>query len=204
MASGNHLSSKQGFPSVAGEDFSFLKDLRVVHIWYNIPLCTIFSQQSNGDIFRTKSSPQSITTFEERFFGYSVWQFPGSYQKTIQGPQSCGSAGVGLSILNRNIMREIIRGYQLFQSFSTNQVLSIPWTAQLVHTGSNQASSMALAHLGQFIFHCGNSVTQFNSQDGQSCIGPIQIIQLGDSPSRISFSHILATFHHLWTFSPVN
>ncbi|MBW0590398.1 hypothetical protein O181_130113 [Austropuccinia psidii MF-1] len=30
------------------------KDPGVVHIWYNIPLCTIFSEQSNGDIFRTK------------------------------------------------------------------------------------------------------------------------------------------------------
>ncbi|MBW0545234.1 hypothetical protein O181_084949 [Austropuccinia psidii MF-1] len=33
-----------------------LKDPGVVHIWYNIPLCTIFSQQSNGEIFRTKLS----------------------------------------------------------------------------------------------------------------------------------------------------
>ncbi|MBW0491257.1 hypothetical protein O181_030972 [Austropuccinia psidii MF-1] len=36
---------------------------------------------------------------------------------------------------------------------------------------------MSLAQLGQFIFHCGNSITQFNSQDGQDCIGPIQTIQ---------------------------
>ncbi|MBW0537490.1 hypothetical protein O181_077205 [Austropuccinia psidii MF-1] len=31
-----------------------LKDPGVVHIWYNIPLCSIFAQQSNGDVFRTK------------------------------------------------------------------------------------------------------------------------------------------------------
>ncbi|MBW0553522.1 hypothetical protein O181_093237 [Austropuccinia psidii MF-1] len=31
-----------------------LKDPVVVHIWYNIPLCTIFAQQSHGDISRTK------------------------------------------------------------------------------------------------------------------------------------------------------
>ncbi|MBW0504902.1 hypothetical protein O181_044617 [Austropuccinia psidii MF-1] len=36
---------------------------------------------------------------------------------------------------------------------------------------------MSLAQLGQFIFHCGNSITQLNSQDGQNCIGPIQTIQ---------------------------
>ncbi|MBW0590383.1 hypothetical protein O181_130098, partial [Austropuccinia psidii MF-1] len=32
---------------------SVLKVAGVVHIWYYIPLCTIFAQQSNGDTFRT-------------------------------------------------------------------------------------------------------------------------------------------------------
>ncbi|MBW0567463.1 hypothetical protein O181_107178 [Austropuccinia psidii MF-1] len=31
-----------------------LKVAGEVHIWYYIPLCTIFSEQFNGDIFRTK------------------------------------------------------------------------------------------------------------------------------------------------------
>ncbi|MBW0592249.1 hypothetical protein O181_131964 [Austropuccinia psidii MF-1] len=31
-----------------------LKDAGVVHIWYYIPLCTIFAQKSNGDVFRTQ------------------------------------------------------------------------------------------------------------------------------------------------------
>ncbi|MBW0493525.1 hypothetical protein O181_033240 [Austropuccinia psidii MF-1] len=61
-------------PQFQGKTFPFsmhpvLKDPGVVHIWYNIPLCTIFAQQSNGDIFRTqlqclKSSTQSITNFK--------------------------------------------------------------------------------------------------------------------------------------------
>ncbi|MBW0580386.1 hypothetical protein O181_120101, partial [Austropuccinia psidii MF-1] len=46
-------------PPVWGKTFPssmhpVLKDPGVVHIWYNIPLCTIFAQQSNGDIFRTQ------------------------------------------------------------------------------------------------------------------------------------------------------
>ncbi|MBW0541501.1 hypothetical protein O181_081216 [Austropuccinia psidii MF-1] len=32
---------------------SVLKVAGVVHIWYYIPLCTIFAQQSNGDVFMT-------------------------------------------------------------------------------------------------------------------------------------------------------
>ncbi|MBW0549523.1 hypothetical protein O181_089238 [Austropuccinia psidii MF-1] len=31
-----------------------IKVAGVVHIWYYIPLCTIFAQQSNGDVFRTQ------------------------------------------------------------------------------------------------------------------------------------------------------
>ncbi|MBW0505694.1 hypothetical protein O181_045409 [Austropuccinia psidii MF-1] len=31
-----------------------LKVAGVVHIWYYIPLCTIFAQQFNGDVFRTE------------------------------------------------------------------------------------------------------------------------------------------------------
>ncbi|MBW0525030.1 hypothetical protein O181_064745 [Austropuccinia psidii MF-1] len=90
---GDQISSKQGFPSSSGEDFPFFNALRtqgpgVVHIWYNIPLCTIFGQQSNGDTFRTqlrnsKSSPKSITILKGGLFSYPVWKFHGSYQKTI-------------------------------------------------------------------------------------------------------------------------
>ncbi|MBW0586214.1 hypothetical protein O181_125929 [Austropuccinia psidii MF-1] len=83
----------------------------------------------------------------------------------------------------------------------------IPQTTQLVHTGSNQASCMTLAQLSQFMFHCGNSVTQFNAQDRKNCIGPIQTIQPDHSPSRIS----LSAFHIYWPpfitwgpFFPVN
>ncbi|MBW0586763.1 hypothetical protein O181_126478 [Austropuccinia psidii MF-1] len=121
---GHQLSSNQGFSSSSGDEFSFLnapalKDPGVVHIWYNIPLCTIFAQKSNGDIFRTKlhdskSSHQSITNFEGVFSSYSVWQFPGGYQKTIQGPQPPGPAGIGLSILISTVLRAILRGYKLF------------------------------------------------------------------------------------------
>ncbi|MBW0460522.1 hypothetical protein O181_000237 [Austropuccinia psidii MF-1] len=97
-----------------------LKVPGVVHIWYNIPLCAILSQQYNGDTFRTQlhksnSSPKSITNFKGGPFSYSVWQFPGSYQKTIQGPQPPGPAGVGFSILMRTILRAILRCNQSFQ-----------------------------------------------------------------------------------------
>ncbi|MBW0506488.1 hypothetical protein O181_046203 [Austropuccinia psidii MF-1] len=120
---GHQISSKKGFPSSSGEYFLFFNAPHtqgpgVVHIWYNIPLGTIFAQQSNGDTFRTqlpdsKSSLKSITNFEGGLFSYSVWQFPGGYQKTIQELQPPGPAGVGLSILTRIILRATLRGNQI-------------------------------------------------------------------------------------------
>ncbi|MBW0509127.1 hypothetical protein O181_048842 [Austropuccinia psidii MF-1] len=111
-------------PHIEGKDtpssmHPVLKVPGVVHIWYNIPLFTIFAQQSNGDTYRTqlcdsKTSPKSITNFEQGLFSYSVWKFPGGYQKTIQGPQPPGPAGVGLSIFIRTILRAILRGNQSF------------------------------------------------------------------------------------------
>ncbi|MBW0461558.1 hypothetical protein O181_001273 [Austropuccinia psidii MF-1] len=130
---GPHIGSKQEFSSSSGEDFPSLNALRtqgpgVVHIWYNIPLCTILVQQSNDDPFGTqlrdsKSSTQSITNFEGGLFSYSVWKFPGGYQKTIQEPQPPGPAGVGLYFLVRIIPRVISRVYQSLNQFSRHQVL---------------------------------------------------------------------------------
>ncbi|MBW0552652.1 hypothetical protein O181_092367 [Austropuccinia psidii MF-1] len=61
-ASGNHQRQpdqlSQPSPQLMGNSFhsfipSVLKVAGMVHIWYYIPLCTIFAQQSNGDVFRT-------------------------------------------------------------------------------------------------------------------------------------------------------
>ncbi|MBW0587861.1 hypothetical protein O181_127576 [Austropuccinia psidii MF-1] len=62
MASGNHQRPpdklSQLSPQPMGNSFqssrpSVLKAAGMVHIWYYIPLRTIFSQQSNGDALRT-------------------------------------------------------------------------------------------------------------------------------------------------------
>ncbi|MBW0522039.1 hypothetical protein O181_061754 [Austropuccinia psidii MF-1] len=80
-------------------------------------------------------------------------------RRPLEDPNHLALQRLGFQLLIGNLMREILTGYQSFQSLSRHQVFSIPWTTQLVHTGSNQAFCMALAQLGQFIFHCGNPVT---------------------------------------------
>ncbi|MBW0532987.1 hypothetical protein O181_072702 [Austropuccinia psidii MF-1] len=52
--------AQQALPQLKGNYFPssnhpVLEVAGVVHIWYYIPLCTIFAQKFNGDVFRTKS-----------------------------------------------------------------------------------------------------------------------------------------------------
>ncbi|MBW0537519.1 hypothetical protein O181_077234, partial [Austropuccinia psidii MF-1] len=127
-------------------------------------------------------------------------------RRPFKDPSHLALQRLGCQLLIRTIMRAILRGYQSFQSFLSHQVFSISWTPQLVHTGSNQASFMALAQLGQFIFHCGNPVTELHFSIWPELYRPnsdntARLFTFQDQP--LSFSHILATFHHLGTFSPV-
>ncbi|MBW0507733.1 hypothetical protein O181_047448 [Austropuccinia psidii MF-1] len=177
-----------------------LKDAGLVHIWYYIPLCTIFAQQSNGDFFRTQfhdskersQNPSPILKEDSSSHqsGNPWWLSEDHFRTPTTWP--CRS-WVGNS--SRIIPRAILRGYSSFNQFSRQQVLNTPWTTQLIHTGSNQSTCRSLAQLGQFILHCGDSITQFNFQDGQNCIGPIQTIQPDDSPSRISSQFFTYTAH---------
>ncbi|MBW0538122.1 hypothetical protein O181_077837 [Austropuccinia psidii MF-1] len=132
LASGNH-KSPASVPLHSGEGLSFTnvlctKDLGMVHIWYNIPLCTNFSQKSNCDVSRSElclfnSSPQIHHPFESKSFQSFSLAIPGAYQKTIRGPQPPDPAGVGLYFLFRIIPRVISRGYKSFNQFSRHQVL---------------------------------------------------------------------------------
>ncbi|MBW0555330.1 hypothetical protein O181_095045 [Austropuccinia psidii MF-1] len=94
--------SKDSLP-VQGKTFPssmhpILKDPGVVHIWYNIPLCTI----SSSNPMVTYSGPNPSPILKEDLSAISAWQFPGSYQKTIQGSQPPGPAGVGLSFSHQD------------------------------------------------------------------------------------------------------
>ncbi|MBW0538657.1 hypothetical protein O181_078372 [Austropuccinia psidii MF-1] len=50
--------------------------------------------------------------------------------------------------------QEVVNHQSSYQGIKHSRT---PWKTQLVHTGIIQTACMALAHLGQFIFHCGNS-----------------------------------------------
>ncbi|MBW0478140.1 hypothetical protein O181_017855 [Austropuccinia psidii MF-1] len=100
-----------------------LKDAGVVHIWYYIPLCTIFAQQSNCDIFRTQihdSESRSQNTspiLKEHSSAHQSgdpWRLSEDHFRTPT-TWPCRS-WVGNS--SRIIPRAIIRGYSSFNQFS--------------------------------------------------------------------------------------
>ncbi|MBW0482219.1 hypothetical protein O181_021934 [Austropuccinia psidii MF-1] len=107
-----------------------LKVAGVVHIWYYIPLCTIFDQRFNGDVFRAKfhifkSRSQSPTPISKEDSlthqsGNLWWQSEDHSRIPITWP--CRS-WVGNSF--RIIPRAILRGYTLFQSVVKSKSISI-------------------------------------------------------------------------------
>ncbi|MBW0482271.1 hypothetical protein O181_021986 [Austropuccinia psidii MF-1] len=105
-----------------------LKDAGVVNIWYYIPLCTIFAQQSNGDVCRTQfhdSKSRSQNTSPISREDYSAHQSGNPWQLSedhFRTPTTwpCRS-WVGNSF--RTIPRAILRCYSSLHQFSRQQVL---------------------------------------------------------------------------------
>ncbi|MBW0498413.1 hypothetical protein O181_038128 [Austropuccinia psidii MF-1] len=144
-----------------------LKVAGVVHIWCYIPLCTIFAQKFNGDVFRTQlyllnsrhqnPTPISKEDFWTHQFG-NPWR-PAEDHSRTPTTWLCRS-WVGTLIQDSSKVHS--QRYSIISiSCQGIKYFNTPWTTQLVHTGGNQSTCTYLAQLGQFIFHCGSSITQF-------------------------------------------
>ncbi|MBW0484348.1 hypothetical protein O181_024063 [Austropuccinia psidii MF-1] len=125
MASGSHQSLPDQLsnpsPQLKGDLYHssmhpVLKVAGVVHIWYYIPLCTIFAQQFNGDVFRTKfhdsksrsQNPTPISKADSSAHQpYNPWPLSEYYSRTPT-TWPCGS-WVGNYF--RVFPRAILRGY---------------------------------------------------------------------------------------------
>ncbi|MBW0585700.1 hypothetical protein O181_125415 [Austropuccinia psidii MF-1] len=178
--------------------YPILKVAGVVHIWYYIPLCTIFAQKYNGEVFRTKfydsksrsqnPTPISKEDYSAHQFG-NPWWLSEDYSRTPT-PWPCRSFGWQLSQdYSKGHSQRLFIIQSVFKAASTSILLGqLHWSIQAAinHT------CMSFAQLGQLIFHYGKSITQFNSQDGQNYIGPNQTIQLvihlpGLAPQRFTY-----------------
>ncbi|MBW0583564.1 hypothetical protein O181_123279 [Austropuccinia psidii MF-1] len=98
-----------------------LKVAGVVHIWYYIPLYTIFAQQFNGDVLRTKShnsnsrSQNATPILREDSLAHqsgNPWRQSEDHAR-IPTTWSC-SSWVGSFI--QDYSKGILNGYTVFQS----------------------------------------------------------------------------------------
>ncbi|MBW0512325.1 hypothetical protein O181_052040 [Austropuccinia psidii MF-1] len=99
-----------------------LKVAGVVHIWYYIPLCTIFAQQFNGDIFRTKfhdsksRSQNPMPILKEDSSAHqsgNPWQLSEDYSRTLTTWPCRSWVGNSTQAYSKGA---ILRGITLFQS----------------------------------------------------------------------------------------
>ncbi|MBW0508894.1 hypothetical protein O181_048609 [Austropuccinia psidii MF-1] len=102
----------------------------VVHIWYYIPLCTIFSQQFNGDVCRTqfhlsKSRSQNLMPIsKEDFLTHQSGNPWGQSEDPSRIPTTWRCRNwVGNFI--QNYSKGILRGYTSYQSVVKASSISI-------------------------------------------------------------------------------
>ncbi|MBW0490246.1 hypothetical protein O181_029961 [Austropuccinia psidii MF-1] len=98
----------------------------------------------------SNKGPKIQHPFRGRTLQLISLEIHGGYQKTIQGPQPPGSAGVGLAIISglfQGPFSEVIRHSISFEGI---KYFNTPWTTQLVHTGSNQLYLYVPGPIGPF------------------------------------------------------
>ncbi|MBW0490511.1 hypothetical protein O181_030226 [Austropuccinia psidii MF-1] len=100
LASGTHqrppAQVHKSLPSIQGKEspspmYSVTRDSGMVHMWYNIPLFTHFSQQWNGmlsgpDYAFLIQVPKSMTNVEGSLFSHSVLQFLAATRRPFEDP----------------------------------------------------------------------------------------------------------------------
>ncbi|MBW0483646.1 hypothetical protein O181_023361 [Austropuccinia psidii MF-1] len=121
---GHQISSAKPSPQLKGNSFlSFMhsvpKIAGVVHIWYYIPLCTIFAQQSNGDVFRTQfhlsisrsiiPTPISKEDFSAHQSG-NPWR---QFRRSFKDPNHLYLQELGWYNSFRIILRSILKRYYI-------------------------------------------------------------------------------------------
>ncbi|MBW0477986.1 hypothetical protein O181_017701 [Austropuccinia psidii MF-1] len=189
-----------------------LKDAGVVDKWYYIPLCTIFAQQFNGDVFRTQfhnpksrsQNPSPITKEDSSAHqSGNPWQLSGDHFGT---PTTWAyRSWVGNS--SRIIARAILSGYSSFNQSSRKQVLQYSLDSSIGPYRQQSINLYVLGPIGPIHISLGefNHTAQFSRfpelywPNSDNTDGGFTF---QDQP--LSFSHILATFHHLGTFSSID
>ncbi|MBW0563600.1 hypothetical protein O181_103315 [Austropuccinia psidii MF-1] len=167
----DHLSKP--FPQLKGNSVHssmhpVLKVAIVVHIWYYIPLCTIYAQQFNGEFFRTKfhnlnSSSQDPTPILEEDSLTHQSGNPWRQSEDHSRIPTTFPCRIWVGNFIPGYSKGILRVYSVFQSVVKASSISIllgklNWSIQ----ASIHQPVCPWPNWANTIFHCGNSITQFN------------------------------------------
>ncbi|MBW0475197.1 hypothetical protein O181_014912 [Austropuccinia psidii MF-1] len=214
MASDNHQRPRDQLKGDSSHSsmHPVLKVAGVVHIWYYIPLCTIFAQQFNGDVFRNKfynsksRSQNSMPTLKEDSSAHqsgNPWPLSEDYSRTPTTWPWRSWVGNYFRI----IPRAILRGHLSFNQLSRQKVLQSsldnsigPYRKQSIMpvcpwpNWANSYSTVGIQSHSSILKMTRTVLAQFRQYSWL----------LNFQDQTLSFSHILATFHHMGTFSPVN
>ncbi|MBW0548540.1 hypothetical protein O181_088255 [Austropuccinia psidii MF-1] len=111
---------------------------------------------SGGNYVIPNQVPDPLPILKEDFSAIHYGNYLAATRRPFKDPNHLAQQALGCQLSPGLFQGQFSEVINHIQSLSWHQVLSIPWTAQLVHTGSNQVSYMALAQLGQLILHCLN------------------------------------------------
>ncbi|MBW0583599.1 hypothetical protein O181_123314 [Austropuccinia psidii MF-1] len=144
------LNSRGRFPIPPCTPYSRMQEWCIYGIIYH---CAPFFLSNPMVMFSGPKSmipnqaPKIHHQFQRRTLQLISLVIHGGYQKTIAGPQPPGPAGVGLSILSGLFQGPFSEVMHNSISCQGSKYSNTPWTAQLVHTGSNQSYLYVLGPL---------------------------------------------------------
>ncbi|MBW0553026.1 hypothetical protein O181_092741 [Austropuccinia psidii MF-1] len=162
MASGNH----QRPPN----------QLRVMHIWYYIPLCTIFAPKFNGDVFRTK-----LDNFKSRSQNPPPISKEDSLTHQSRNPwrKSEDHSTIPITFPSRSWVGNFVQDHYKGM-LRGNTIVQEVFKASSISTLLGQLNCSMKASINQpvcpwpnwanSICHCVNSITQFNFKMGRTVL----------------------------------
>ncbi|MBW0487087.1 hypothetical protein O181_026802 [Austropuccinia psidii MF-1] len=142
--------------------------------------------------------PKFNAHFEVGLFSSSVWKSMAAIRRLFKDTNHLALQGLGWQLLqdySKGHSQRLFIIQSAVKAASTSILFGkLNWSIQ----ASINSTCMSLAKTGQFIFYCGNSITQFNPQGGQNFIGPIQTIQPvthlpGSAPQRFTYTGHLSS-----------
>ncbi|MBW0572694.1 hypothetical protein O181_112409 [Austropuccinia psidii MF-1] len=169
MASDNHQRPPDQLskpsPQLMGNSFhsflpSVLEVAGLVHIWYYIPLCTIFAQKFNGDVFRTKFHNQISRSQNQTPFLKDDYS---THQSDKLGQQSEDSSRIPTTCICRSWVGMLFRVIQKRKFSRGITSIQSVFKASSISILLGQLNSSVQASFNQPVWLCPNWAISYST-----------------------------------------